>query len=82
MITDAARTAEDCTQVRQLQLQAAQCLDEALKFYDPDNDVPPPEAFFSEDSQRHFRERPDLFSRQRLIELRAKLPWQKKRKKE
>ncbi len=60
---------------RRLQVQAAACLAEALKFYDPDNDLPPEEAFFTAESRRQFRARPELFARDRIIGLRAKLPW-------
>ncbi len=56
-------------------LQAAQCLDEALKFYDdPENDLPPASAFYTEASRRRFRESPQQFSRTRLISERRKLP--------
>jgi len=64
----------DRTVARQMQLQAGECLDEALKFYDADNDLPPKSAFFTKRSRRQFREHPDLFLRQRLVSLRAKLP--------
>jgi hypothetical protein len=60
--------------VRRMQVEAGQCLDEALKFYDEDNDLPPQEAFFSEQGYRQFRDRPELFTRQRLIELRSQFP--------
>jgi hypothetical protein len=62
--------------VRQLQIQAGQCIDEALAFYLEDNDLPPREAFFSEESWRQFMERPALFVRDRLLDLRSKLPMQ------
>lgn len=56
-------------------VEAALCLEEALKFYDDaDNDLPPTDAFFSDESRQRFRDHPEQFSRQRLIELRAKLP--------
>ncbi len=72
---DAAREA-DRTQARRLDIEAGQCLEEALKFYDEvDNDLPPQEAFFREATRRRFRENPEQFSRQRLINLRAKLPF-------
>ena len=57
-----------------LQLQAAVCLTEALKFYDPDDEVPPVDAFFHETSQRAFREHPETFARQHVCDLLAKLP--------
>jgi hypothetical protein len=62
------------TRVRQVQIAAARCLEEALKFYDRDNDLPPEEAFFGDDGRRQFRQRPELFTRQHLIELRSPLP--------
>lgn len=75
VITEAAAKESDQGQARHLGLEAAQCLEEALKFYDdPSNDLPPPEAVFSEPTERRLREAPEQFSRRRLIELRAKLP--------
>ncbi len=59
---------------RAIQIEAGQCLDEALRFYPPDTDVPPSEAFFAADSLERFRDHPHLFARQRLIDLRAGLP--------
>ncbi len=60
--------------VRRMRVEAAQCLDEALKFFDEDNDLPPREAFFAEKSYRRFLERPELYTRQRLIEMRSQSP--------
>lgn len=62
------------TAARRLSLEAAQCLDEALKFYEEDNDLPSKEAFFHEDSRERFLDHPQYFSRQRLLHLRSKLP--------
>ncbi|NLE57208.1 MAG: hypothetical protein GX616_02525, partial [Planctomycetes bacterium] len=59
---------------RRMRIEAAQCLDEALKFFDEDNDLPPREAFFTEKSYRRFLERPELYTRQRLIEMRSPSP--------
>lgn len=75
MVTEEAGRETDKIRVRSLELQAAQCLEEALKFYDePDNDLPPPEAFFCETSRVRFRQAPEQFSKQRLLALRSKLP--------
>lgn len=75
MITEAAARETDKTEARHLGIEAAQCLEEALKFYDDvDSDLPPSEAFFTNVSQSRLREAPDQFSRQRLIDLRSKLP--------
>jgi hypothetical protein len=75
MITEAAGKKTDKARTRHLGLEAAQCLEEALKFYDDlDNDLPPPEAFFTEASRERFKTHPEQFSRRRLVELRSKLP--------
>ena len=74
MITEAASKDHNKIEARRLGYEAAQCLEEALKFYDVDNDLPPDDALFHESSRRRHREHPGEFSRERLIELRAKLP--------
>ena len=58
---------------RRASYQAALCLAEALKFYG-DNELPPPSAFFTEDTRRAFSQHPEKFARQRLRDLQAKLP--------
>ena len=75
LLSELAARETDKGEARQLALGAAQCLEEALKFYDEvDNDLPPPEAFFHDSSRRRFRENPEEFARRRLINLRSKLP--------
>lgn len=74
VVTHAAASATDKVEARRLGLEAAQCLEEALKFFDPDSDIPPPHAFFSEVSLQRFRQSPQDYSRQRLLALRQKLP--------
>lgn len=75
VIAEAASKESDKMEARWLGLEAAQCLEEALKFYDDrDNALPPPEAFFHETSRRRFQENPEHFAKQRLIDLRGKLP--------
>jgi len=65
----------DKVRARNLRIEAGECLEEAVKFYDdPDNDLPPAGAFFHETSRKRLRQAPEQFSRRRLIELRAKLP--------
>lgn len=56
------------------QIRAAICLTEALKFFDPDDEVPPADAFFCETSQQAFLEHPETFARQHICDLLAKLP--------
>jgi len=74
MIVEQARSVDDRAVVRRFQIVAGLCLDEALKFYDEDNDVPPAEAFFRDSSRKQFRDRPELFALQRLIDQRTALP--------
>ena len=74
MITASATTETDKIRKRRLFLEAAQCVEEALKFFAADNDLPPPAAFFHEGSRLRFRQSPEHFSRQRLLHLRSKLP--------
>lgn len=66
--------ATDRTAGRQMLIQAGECLDEALKFYEADNDLPPADAFFTDAGKRQFREQPERFLRQQILGLRAKLP--------
>ena len=75
VILEDAQRETDRVRARNLNLKAAQCLEEALKFYDDaDNDLPPPEAFLLDASRRGFRENPEEFSKRRLIGLKSKLP--------
>jgi len=75
LLIEESRGQKDKELARYLNLQAAQCYDEALKFYDdPDNELPQADAFFSEPSRRRFRESPQQFARSRLIGERARLP--------
>ena len=75
MITEAASRETNKVEARYMGIEAAQCLEEALKFYDdPENDLPPPEAFFHEASRERFKAHPEQYSRRRLLALRSKLP--------
>ena len=60
--------------IRAALIEAGQCLAEALRFYESDSDVPPASAFFAARSLERFREHPELFARQQLVELAAALP--------
>lgn len=60
---------------RDAQIRAGECLTEALKFYDdPENDLPPRTACFCEASKHKLMDQPEIYSRQRLVNLRASLP--------
>ncbi len=73
-ILGAAGKATDKAEGRQLAIEAAQCLDEAFKFYSPGEELPPPEAFFTEASRQRFASHPQQFARSRWRERRLKLP--------
>lgn len=73
-ILSKASDEKDRRESQQLGYEATLCLEEALKFYRPDSDLPPPEALWVESSRQQFKERPDLFARPKLLEMREKLP--------
>jgi hypothetical protein len=64
----------DRKEAQQLGYEATLCLEEALKFYRPDSDLPPPEAVWTPASRQRLKERPELFARPRLLQMREKLP--------
>lgn len=75
LIGDEAARETDRVRARELGITAARCLDEALKFYtEAENDLPPPEAFFHEESRRRFHDSPEKFSRQRIAGMKSNLP--------
>lgn len=75
IITEAASKESEKTQARRLGLEAAMCLDEALKFYhDEENAIPHDSAFFHESSRLRFRRNPEHFAKERLLGFRDKLP--------
>lgn len=73
-IVGTAHAATDKQEARRLAGEALQCLDEALRFYDADNDLPPREAFFTEQSRRRFQDHPEQFLRSKLLHHRSLLP--------
>jgi len=75
MLCDAFLSESDAKLARRTGIKASLCLGEALKFFDdPNNDLPPTEAFFLESSHARFKKNPQLYSRQRILALRAKRP--------
>jgi hypothetical protein len=73
-IVEASQREADKRVARELAYEAALCLDEAMKFYDDDNELPKEDAFFSETSRRRFRDNPQHFARAKWRERRLKLP--------
>ncbi len=55
-------------------LDARQCLEEARKFFGPDQEEPPPEALWSEASRRWARRHPDTCRRSAVEAMLARLP--------
>ena len=74
MLVESAGRAANPHEGRRMTFQAAQCLDEALKFYSPEDELPPPSAMFADSSRQAFADHPEKFARQRLLDLRSKLP--------
>ena len=73
-IIRAADHSKDKTEARRLGFEAAQCLEEALKFYAPGAELPDEDAFLSRRSYELSRSQPEQFARSRLIGHRDKLP--------
>ena len=74
LLLERAATENDRVVSRQASYQAALCLAEALKFYGDEDELPAEGAFFSAASREVFRGHPKDFARQRLVDLRSKLP--------
>jgi len=62
------------TERAQSLLDARGCLEEALKFYGPGDDGPPPGALWSDASRRKVAEHPDAYRREALETMLAKMP--------
>ncbi len=75
MLFEASTKESNAKLARRLAIKASLCLGEAIKFFDdPSNDLPPAEAFFLEATRSRFTQNPQLYSRQRILALRAKRP--------
>ena len=64
----------DKTVSRNVAYQAGLCLAEALKFYEPDNELPPGSAFFSAHAREQARRQPGFFTREKLLNLQSRVP--------
>ena len=73
IILEAAGKEKDKIEARRLGYEAAQCLEEAIKFYE-DDDLPPEGALRCESTRQRRREQPQQFSKQHLLDMQAKLP--------
>ena len=72
-LLESADRTPDKIEARRLGFEAAQCLDEALKFYG-DDELPARSCFFADASRQAFAEHPEKFARQRLRDMRVRLP--------
>lgn len=73
LILETAGKETDKIEARRLGYEAAQCLAEAVKFYE-DNDLPPESAIFCESTRVRRRDNPQQFSKQNLMDIGSKLP--------
>ncbi len=69
-----SKEASDRTASRGEAYRAALCIAEALKFYEPDNDLPPASAFFTDRAREQARSHPGFFARDKLLSLQSGLP--------
>jgi len=74
MLIERASRKHRPTEARLDGYRAALCLAEALKFYGPEDELPPASAFFTSAGQRAFHEHAEKFARQKLRDMQAKLP--------
>ena len=74
LLVETGESTPDKTEQRWRKYRAAQCLEEALRFFPADSEVPVETAFFSEKSRETFRNHPQRFTRERVLALRARLP--------
>ena len=73
IVLEAASKEPAKIETRRLEYEAAQCLAEALKFYE-DNDLPPESAVRCPSTRARLRDHPEQFSKDHLTAMRAKLP--------
>lgn len=73
-LVETATKAKDRAETRKRTFEAAQCLDEALKFYGDHEELPPPSACFTEATREAFAQHPERFARQSLRDMRSRLP--------
>jgi len=74
IMLESAEDTPDAAERRWRRIRAAQCLDEALKFYEPGNELPPAAALFAEASRAAVRDFPQRYARSRLVARREELP--------
>ena len=73
LLVESAAAKPAAAEVRRVGYEAALCLVEALKFYG-DDELPPESAFFLDQSREAYAAHPEKFARQKLRDMRSKLP--------
>lgn len=73
-ILNSAADLSDKETARQLTIEATMCLDEAMKFYGPGEELPGPEAFFNSLSRQRYLDHPQQFAKSVWLDRRRKLP--------
>ncbi len=73
-ILNAAANQQDRKEAQRLGYEATLCLEEALKFYRDDNELPGERAVWVQASRERLKEHPEMFVRQKLLAMREKLP--------
>ena len=71
---DLGQTSSEEQHLQQQIKLARHCLNEALKFYPEDSDLPMPSSFFGQLGSQRFKEHPAAFLKPKLLELRRRLP--------
>jgi len=74
VLLEASATTPGAQEQRWRRIRAGQCLDEALKFYDAENELPPATGLMTESSRSAVREHPQRYARSRLLQQRGELP--------
>lgn len=74
VIADGAANEPNRLDARGMTLEAAQCLDEALRFYAPGQELPDDSACYDDSSRERLRSHPEQFQHSRLRAMRDKLP--------
>ncbi len=74
-LLEQAYHADESEDTRRIGLQAALCLEEALKFYpDDDDELPPASAMYTQAGRDALADQPGKFARQKLQAMRDRLP--------
>lgn len=74
LLMESAWNEPDKREARRLSIEAGQCLDEALRFYPPNENMPLRTAFFTEAAAERFRRDKEQFDRRLVLHHRSKLP--------